>query len=158
MLPKRRAKISSVNDVAEARHAARPSFVQRIERTDPLGALFRFGISGGLSTFLYVFLAAGLQWLMPEQPLQTHLVAYAVGLAFSYVVHCRFTFRYSGPHRRALLRFAATAAFAFTLSTVAVEWMAVHLGFDGFPVILGATAIIVATNFLSMFFWVFVTR
>lgn len=135
--------------------AAVPGLRDAAERQALLRTLLRFGLGGGGATAFYLVAAFGFNRLLPGQELFAHLTAYAAGIAISYLIHCRFTFRYTGRHSVAVPRFLITAAAAFLLSTFAVHIAATHLHIAPMLTLVGAGAIIVAVNFLAMFFWVF---
>jgi putative flippase GtrA len=127
---------------------------RRSELRDLALKLVRFGLTGGLATLLYGLFAMAIYAVAGWSTLAVHTLAFALAIPVSFFGQMLFTFRYRGARLRALLRFLATAAIAFSLSTVAV-YVVEQRGWHYAVGIVVTMLIVPLISFLMMLLWVF---
>ena len=99
--------------------------IAALRRSDVLGQLIRYGLTGGFVTAL----GAGAYWVtatfMGVPPLLANVIAYAVAVAVGYVMHSRWSFRGHGRRdnmARTTTRFFVVSLVSFGLNSAWV-WL-----------------------------------
>ncbi len=120
-----------------------------------LAQVIRFGGVGVVATLVHVFTALAARSLLQVDVQQANLIGFSLAFVVSYSGHARVTFNApmrSGPQ---MARFVLVALTGFAAST-AVVWIVTGPMGLGFPVAMGAVAVIVpAISFVAMRMWVF---
>ncbi len=78
--------------------------------------LITFGAVGALNTVLGYAVIFACMYLLGLEPVPSNGIGYAVGLAASFVLNKRITFRSSGRARTELVRFLLAFALAYVLN------------------------------------------
>ncbi|MFO7654019.1 MAG: GtrA family protein [Candidatus Krumholzibacteriia bacterium] len=116
----------------------------------------------GASNFLVAFAVFHLLLLaMPPLPVRaalSQLVAYALGVAWSYHWNRRFTFRSRDPAGPQAARFVAFQVAIALVSAAAVGLLVDGMGLPPTPAWLGVVASVTVVNYLGSRFWVFRRR
>lgn len=118
--------------------------------------LFRFGVSGLVSTFAYFFIAIALSNLGTNSPVTNSVIAYLCCIALSFVLQRQFAFRANGKLRSELPRFVTTSLAGLLLSTLIVGL--VVEGFHQSPTAGYAVVVLVVPAFSFLMFDRFVFR
>ena len=128
-----------------------------LDEEDALAGLLRFIAMGLVSTMAY-FLAALVLFGIGVKATTASLLAMLVGLAVSFIVQSRITFRRNGFQSADAVRFIVLGGVGLLLAHYAV--VVVHDAW-GQPAWQGAVVVCVAVpvvNFVVMNFWVFTHR
>ena len=80
----------------------------------------RFLIVGVVNTFTGLMVIFAAKWSMDLGDVSANVIGYAVGLAVSYVLNKKWTFRHKGEVLRSFLWFIATFAIAYPLNLATV--------------------------------------
>ena len=119
-----------------------------------LGALVRFGLTGGLSVGVDVALLTLLHGVLDVPLALATTVAYCSSLAVNYSLNHRWVFAAEGDHRRRLLRYGALVVVNYlTTLTVVTGLAAVGVYYlVAKALVVGGNALL---NFLCFRYWVF---
>lgn len=126
----------------------------RLDQTDALAGLLRYGVMGALATGVYFAIAVGLHQT-GLGPNTTSAIAIAVSVLVSFVIQSRVTFQTGRLDPREAARFVVVGLIGLTVSRVVIG--TVHLG-AGQPFWVAALVvclIVPIANFTAMNFWVF---
>jgi putative flippase GtrA len=101
-----------------------------VGRAGASGQLIRFGIVGGAATALHALLFLGAADGLGVAPLLANVIAYVVGVCFSFVLHRHWSFRDQigadvAARRGMVGRFAVSNLIAFALNSLIV-WIVAH--------------------------------
>lgn len=121
----------------------------------------RFLLTGGANTAVgYVIFRLLLQLLGNGRGRAglAQAMAYAIGIAASYVVNRGWTFRSDGAHRHELPRFVAAHLAALALSSGLLQLAVTRLAAPVTVCWIGVTAIMTLVNFTVQRHWVFAPR
>ena len=139
---------------------ARPAPARAAER--PLrGTGARFLVSGAINTAIGFALLRALLYLygdMRGAVAAAQATAYAFGIAISYVMNRRWTFRSDGTHGRELPRFVAAHLGALALSSALMQVGVSMLHLPLMVCFVLVTGLITVINFAAQRYWVFAPR
>ena len=117
--------------------------------------VWRFGVIGGISTFIHISIGMGMHHGLGATPLWSNAVAFICALMWSFWGHSRVTFPEGPSDGSAFVRFATVALMGLALNQIIV-WIVT--GLLGGPYWLGL-AIVVTTvpvvTFGCLRYWAF---
>lgn len=121
------------------------------DAANALATLLRFAGVGVVTTLLDTVLFAGLTHAgVPPAP--ANLLSYSCGIAVSYGLNRRWTFRAAGSHGQAV-RFALSMLLGLAISTALVATLSTYLPPVAAKVV--TVPIVFLWNFAASRFWVF---
>ena len=128
-----------------------PALLHILQADDMRGQILRFGITGGLSTLIYsaVYLPLTLWVFAREHAVYAVPPAFAVAVAFGYVMHSRWSFK--GAERRGTrqqVQFVAVQGTGMALNAL-VTWIGTALlGLPGWAPLIPAVALATILTFI----------
>jgi putative flippase GtrA len=130
----------------------------RMSRASWFGSAVRFaavGLSNAAISYAMLRIGLSLPSRIPYRAGGSQLVAYAIGIGWSYYWNRRWTFRSNEPVRQGLFRFASLQVGIALASSAAISLLVDVRGFPPTPswlaVVTGATL----TNFVLSRLWIF---
>ena len=89
----------------------------------------RFVLVGAANTLIGLLTIYAAKWLLGMGDVVANAVGYAIGLAVSFQMHARFTFRYTGPQLAALVKYVLVivASYLLNLTTVMTAIHGLHI-------------------------------
>ncbi len=130
-----------------------PALFDMLQADDMRGQLLRFGITGGLSTLIYsaVYLPLTLWVFARDHAVFAVPPAFAVAVAFGYVMHSRWSFKGQGTERRGprqQAQFVAVQGTGMALNAL-VTWIGTALlGLPGWAPLLPGVALATIVTFI----------
>jgi putative flippase GtrA len=123
-----------------------------------MGALLRFGVSGGLATATHVSVFVLLVEWLGLRPLLAAGPAFVLAMLVSYGMNYHWTFSVSGPHRIMLPRYVVVALIGLGLN-LGITYAVVDIAGDwyGYALLL-VVMIVPLVTFLLSKFWVFLEQ
>jgi putative flippase GtrA len=119
-----------------------------------LGALVRFGITGGLSVATDAGTLAALHSGAGVHLLLSTVIAFAAGLVVNYTLNRNWTFQSQADHRRTMFRYGVMVAINFGTTLLIVLGLT-HLGVFYLISKGVAVSLIAIVNFTAGRHWVF---
>jgi len=123
-------------------------------RRSLLGALVRFGITGGLSVAADAGTLAALHSGAGVSLVVSTICAFAAGLVVNYTLNRNWTFQSQADHHRTMVKYGVLVAFNFG-STLLIVLGLTHLGLYYLLSKAIAVALIATVNFTAGRHWVF---
>ena len=118
------------------------------KHSELIGQLVRYGISGGLASFVNI----AVYWVLAARGMNPNLawtIGYVMAVAFGYFIHSRWSFRGHGRRdniARTGGRFAVVSLVSFFLNQFWVWLLVVRLDLPlwaPYPLVLGLTPLVV---------------
>jgi putative flippase GtrA len=91
----------------------------------------RYVLVGAVNTVLGLLAIYACKWLFRLDDLHANLIGYTAGLAISFTLNKRWTFRFAGPALPALARFVLVIALAYLANLAAVLGL-IAAGMNGY--------------------------
>jgi putative flippase GtrA len=135
--------------------------LQEARRTALSATGMRFLVSGAANTALGFAIFRVLLFLYGDTTraiAAAQATAYAIGIAVSYFLNRRWTFRADGTHRREFPRFLAAHLGALVLSSILLQLGVSLLGLPLMVCFILVTGVTTVVNFVVQRFWVFTPR
>ena len=120
-----------------------------------IGRLIRFGLTGMITTLVYVVTAFVIVEMGVAGPMVATIISYCIAAIFSYFAHLHYSFRVRPDHRIYLWRFSFTVAITFSM-TVGFTWLITEFWLGPFYVALIVIIMILpAISYACSRFWVY---
>lgn len=126
----------------------------RLDQTDALAGLLRYGVMGALATGVYFAVAVGLHQT-GLGPNTTSAIAIAISVLVSFVIQSRVTFQTGRLDPAEAARFVVVGLIGLTVSRVVIGTVHLRAGQPFWVAALVVCLIVPITNFTAMNFWVF---
>lgn len=122
---------------------------------DKGSTLFRFGIVGLVTAAIFYVLLGIQVELLGFSATMASSIAYPFVVAFNYLAHFQWTYRATGRHATALLRYVVMIAAGFLLNALIMFGGTELLEFNYLLVQAIAIGMVISLNFVMSFYWVF---
>ncbi len=119
-----------------------------------IAQLFRFAVSGGLSTLLYGVFSIFLTYFTTWSVNGVHALSFLLCVPVSYLLQRSFTFRFDGTYTKSLIRFFMLMLTTFAISVVAVN-VVDGLGYHRLVGVISVMVVVPITSYLAMQHWIF---
>lgn len=126
----------------------------RLDQSDAIAGLLRFGLMGGLATSVYFAIAIGLHQT-GLGPNTTSAIAIAISVVVSFVVQSRVTFQTGRFEPKEAGRFLVVGLIGLTVSRVVISTVHLRAEQPFWVAALVVCLVVPITNFTAMNFWVF---